>query len=179
MIQAGIGGYVVEGAGVPGLRVRGRVDQAGEAARVCGAGAHGAWFQGGVERAVSKAPAVRGGGCATDREEFGVGGGISCSLALVGCYGQDLLSPGDDGPDRDLSPFGCVFRGEQGTAHHGEVGLGSIVCQWRSHETMIAVRIRKLSLGTRLGWDHILASSLSIRARISSRRFRNVCRISS
>jgi hypothetical protein len=99
-----------------------------------------------------------------------VGGGIPGSLALVGCYGQDLLSPGDDGPDRDLSPFGCVFRGEQGTAHHGQVGLGSIVCQWRSHEPMIAVRIRKY---------HILASSLSIRARISSRTFRNVCRISS
>ncbi len=179
MIEAGIGGDVVEGAGVPGFGVWGCVDQTGETACVGGAGAHGAWFQGGVEGAARQAPASRGGGCATDREEFGVGGGISCSLTLVGCYGQDLRSPGDDGSDRDLSPFGCVFRGEQGTAHHGEVGLGSIVCQWRRHEPMIAVYIRKLSLGMKLGWDHTPASSLSIRALISSRTFRYVCRRSS
>ncbi len=147
VIEAGIGGDVVESASVPGFGVWGGVDQTGEAARVCGAGAHGAWLQGGVEGAPRQAPAARGGGCATDREEFGVGGGISGSLALVACDGQDLPSPGYDGPDRYLSPFGCVFRGEQGTAHHGEICLRRIVCQWRRHEPMIAVRIRKLSLG--------------------------------
>ena len=41
---------------------------------------------------------------------------ITCCLALVGSDGQDLLSPGDDGPDRDLTTFGGLLGGEQGAA---------------------------------------------------------------
>jgi hypothetical protein len=62
-----------------------------------------------------------------------VGGGIPHSLTLVGCYGQDLPSSGDYGPDRNLALLGGILSGEQGTAHHGDVGLGVIPCRWR-HE---------------------------------------------
>src|SRR5215211_5053056 len=134
MIEAGVGWSIVEGACVSGFGIRGRVDQTREAACVGGAGAHGAWFQGGVEGAACQSPAACGGGCAADREEFGVGGGISCSLALVCGDGQDLLSPGDDGPDRNLTLVCSILSGEQGAAHHGEVGLRRIVCQLRRHE---------------------------------------------
>jgi hypothetical protein len=173
VIESGIGVDAVEGASVPGFGVGGRVDQTGETACVGGAGAHGAWLQGGVEGAACQAPAACGSGCVTDREEFGVGGGISGSLALVGGDGKDLLSPGDDSSDRDLSPFGCVFRGEQGTAHHSEICFRSIVCQWRRHEPMIAVRIRKLSLGSLLRWDaphqFVLDTSLVCPDRVGER----------
>src|SRR5215204_6948543 len=134
MIEAGVGGGVVEGACVSGFGIRGCVDQTRETACMGGAGAHGAWFQGGVEGAVCQSPAARGGGCTTDGEELGVGGGIPCSLTLVCGDGQNLLSPGDDSSDRDLALFGGLLSGEQGAAHHGEVGLRRIVCQWRRHE---------------------------------------------
>jgi hypothetical protein len=91
--------------------------------------AYPARFQGGVEGAACQPPAACGGGCTTDREELGVGGGIPCSLALVGRDGQDLPSPGDDSSDRNLALFGGLFSGEQGAAHHADVGLRRIVCQ--------------------------------------------------
>src|SRR5215208_8257349 len=94
MIEAGVGGGVVEGACVSGFGIRSRVDQTRETACVGCAGAHGAWFQGDVEGAACKSPAACGGGCPTDGEEFGVGGGVPCSLALVGGDGHDLPSPG-------------------------------------------------------------------------------------
>ena len=129
MIETGVGGDVVEGAGVSGFGIRGRVDQTRETACVGGAGAHGARFQGGVEGAACQPPAACGGGCTTDREELGVGGGIPCSLALVGRDGQNLPSLGDDSSDRNLALFGGLLSGEQGAAHHVDVGLRRIVCQ--------------------------------------------------
>ena len=60
MIEAGIGGGVVEGTCVSGFGIRGRVDQTREAARVGGAGAHGARFQGGVEGTACQSPAACG-----------------------------------------------------------------------------------------------------------------------
>src|SRR5688572_6544640 len=58
MIEAGVGGGVMEGACVPGFGIRGRVDQARETARVGCAGAHGARFQCGVEGAACQSPAA-------------------------------------------------------------------------------------------------------------------------
>ena len=135
VVEAGIGGDVVEGAGVSGLGVGGRVDQARETACVGGAGAHGAGLQRGVEGATGQPPASYSGGCATYREEFGVGSGIPGSLTLVGGDGQDLPSPGDDRPDGNLAFLGRLFCGEQGQAHHGEVGLRRIACFWHRHKT--------------------------------------------
>jgi hypothetical protein len=134
MIEAGVGGGVVESAGVSGFGIGGRVDQAGETACVGGAGAHRAWFQGGVEGAACKSPASDGGGCPADGEELGVRGGISCCFALVGGDGQYLPSPGDDGPDRNFTLVRGILGGEQGAAHHGDVSLRGILCQWRRHD---------------------------------------------
>src|SRR5918993_2918040 len=83
MIETGVGGDVVEGAGVSGFGIRGRVDQTRETACVGGAGAHGARFQGGVEGAACKSPASGSGGCLTGGEEFGVGRRIPRCLALL------------------------------------------------------------------------------------------------
>jgi hypothetical protein len=134
MIEAGICGGVVKCAGVSSFGIRGCEDQTRETARVGGAGAHGARFHSGVEGVARKSPAACGGGCATDSEEFGVGGRIPCSLTLVCGDGQNLLSPGDDSSDRNLALFGGFLSGEQGAAHHGDVGLRRIVCQLRRHE---------------------------------------------
>ena len=68
MVEAGIGGGVMQGTGISGFGIGSRVDQAGETAGVGGAGAHGAWLQRSVEGATGQAPGARGGGCATDRE---------------------------------------------------------------------------------------------------------------
>jgi hypothetical protein len=135
MIEAGVGEGVVEGACVSGFGIRGRVDQTRETARVGGAGAHGARFQGGVEGAACQSPSACSGGCTTDGEELGVGGGITCSLTLICGDGQNLLSPGDDSSDRNLALVCSVLSGEQGAAHHGEVGLRRVVCQWRRHKS--------------------------------------------
>jgi hypothetical protein len=118
VVEAGIGGDVVESAGVSGFGIGGRVDQTRETACVGGAGAHGAWFQGGVEGASGQAPASNSGGCTTDRKKFGVGSGVSGSLTFVGGNCQDLPSPGDDSPDGNLALFGRALSGEQGQAHH-------------------------------------------------------------
>jgi hypothetical protein len=133
MIEAGVGGGVMEGAGVSGFGIRGRVDQTRETACVGGAGAHGAWFQGGVEGTARKSPATDGGGCPADGEELGVRGGISCCLALVGGDCQYLPSPGDNSSNRNLTLVRSILSGEQGAAHHGEVGLRVILCQWWRH----------------------------------------------
>jgi hypothetical protein len=111
VVEAGICGDVMKGAGVSRFGVGGRIDQTGETAGVGGAGAHGAWLQGGVEGATAQAPAARSGGGATDREEFGVGGGVSGSLAFIGGDGQNLSSPRNNGPDGYLPLLGRVFRG--------------------------------------------------------------------
>ena len=129
MIEAGVGWDVVEGACVSGFGIRGRVDQTRETARVGGAGTHGARFQSGVEGVACQSPAACDGGCATDREEFGVGGRIPRSLTLVCGDGKNLLPPGDDSSDRNLALFGSLLSGEQGAAHHGDVGLRSILCK--------------------------------------------------
>src|SRR5829696_3843576 len=134
MIEAGVGGGIVKGAGVSGFGIRGRVDQTRETACVGGAGAHGARFQSGVEGAACQSPAACGGGCATDSEEFGMGGRIPCSLTLIGRDGQGFPSPGDDSSDRNFALFGGLLSGEQGAAHHSDVGLRRIVYQWRLHE---------------------------------------------
>ena len=134
MIEALVGEDVVEGSCVSGFGIRGRVDQASETACVGGAGAHGAWFQCGVEGAAGQSPAACGGGCPADGEELGVGGWIPCSLTLICRDGQDLLSPGDNSPDGNLILLGSLFSGEQGAAHHGEVGLNKVVCHWSVHE---------------------------------------------
>src|SRR5215212_4364547 len=68
VIEAIVGGDVVEGSGVSGFGIGGCVDQTRETACVGRAGAHGAWFQGGVEGAARQSPASCGDGCATDRE---------------------------------------------------------------------------------------------------------------
>ena len=111
MIEAGICGGVVKCAGVSGFGIRGCEDQTRETACVGGAGAHGAWFQGGVEGTARQSPASGSGGCPTDGEEFGVGRRIPCCLALVGGDGQDLPSPGDDGPDGNLTLVRSIFGG--------------------------------------------------------------------
>jgi hypothetical protein len=112
MIEARVGGGIVEGAGVSGFGIRGRVDQTRETACVGGAGAHGAWFQGGVEGTARQSPASGSGGCPTDGEEFGVGRRIPCRLALVGGDGQDVPSPGDDGPDGNFTLGRGIFGDE-------------------------------------------------------------------
>src|SRR5215207_93590 len=115
VVEAGVGRSVVEGTCVSGFGIGGRVDQAREAGCVGGAGAHGARLQGGVEGTAGQAPAACSGGCATNGEEFSVCGWVPGSFALVGGDGQDLPSPGNDSPDRNLALFGGVFRSEQST----------------------------------------------------------------
>jgi hypothetical protein len=61
VIEASVGGSIVECACISGFGIRGRVDQTRETARVGGAGAHGAGFQGGVEGAACQSPAACGG----------------------------------------------------------------------------------------------------------------------
>ena len=61
-------------------------------------------------------------------------GGVACSLALVGCDGKDLPSPGNDGPDGNLTLLGGVLSGEQGAVHQGEVRLGEAACHCLCHE---------------------------------------------
>ena len=119
VIEASVGGDIVEGASVSGFGIRGRVDQTRETGCVGCACAHWARLQGGIEGTAGQAPAACSFGCPTDGEELSVRGWVACSLALVGGDGQDLLSPGDDGPYRNLALTSGVFRGKQGAAHHG------------------------------------------------------------
>jgi hypothetical protein len=147
VVQAGIGGDVVEGACVACFGVRGCEDQAREPGRVDGACAHGARLQGGIEGAARQAPAARGGGCPADREQLGVGCGVPRSLALVGSDAQYLPSPGDHRPDGDLAPSRSILGGEEGATHHGEIGVGKIVRRCLNHEAIIAFRHVSTSAG--------------------------------
>jgi hypothetical protein len=124
MVEACVGGGVMEGTGVPGLPIWGGVDEAREAGGVGCSGAHGAGLQGRVEGAADEAPGAEMGGGPPDGQEFGVGGGISLSLAFVGGDGQDLCSPGDDGAHGGLALSGGFAGGREGPAHHGEVLFG-------------------------------------------------------
>ena len=119
VVEASVGGDIVEGASVSGFGIRGRVDQTRETGCVGCACAHWARLQGGIEGTAGQAPAACSFGCPTDGEELSVRGWVACSLALVGGDGQDLPSPGNDGPYRNLALTSSVFRGKQGAAHHG------------------------------------------------------------
>ena len=123
VIKAAVGGDVMEGAGVAGLGVWCGVDEAREPGGVGSAGAHWARFEGGVEGAAGQAPATQGSGCIPDGEEFRVGRRVTGGLALVGGDGQDLRPPRDHRSDGDLAPLGRALRGQQGTAHHGEIRI--------------------------------------------------------
>ena len=152
VVQAGVPGGVVQGSRVAGLGVGGGVDEACQAGGVGGAGAHRAGFEGGVEGAAGEAPAAQGPRGFSDGEELGVGGGVAGGLAFVGGDGEDLLSPGHHGPDGDLPPAGRLLRGEQGAAHHGQVGLGGGGSWSLRHAPIIAGPIPG-SGGLRVGWS--------------------------
>jgi hypothetical protein len=108
-----------------------------------------------------------------------MGGGIPCSLTLIGRDGQGLPSPGYDSSDRNFALFGGLLSGEQGAAHHSDVGLRRIVCQWRRHEaddSSLSFYVVAMD-GARLGshsWSRQFALHTS-----SSRTLRNARRRSS
>ena len=83
MVEAGVCGKVVEGAGGACLGIGGGVDEAVYAGGVEGTGAHGAGFEGDVEGAAGETPASELVGGAAYGEEFGVGGRVFRGLALV------------------------------------------------------------------------------------------------
>ncbi len=83
MVETGVCGKVVEGAGGACFGVGGGVDKAIYTGGVEGASAHGAGFEGCVEGAAGETPASELVGGAANGEEFGVGGWVSRGLALV------------------------------------------------------------------------------------------------
>ena len=83
MVEAGVCGKVVEGAGGACFGVGGGVDEEIYRGGVEGAGADVAGFEGDVEGAGGETPASEVVGGAADGEEFGVGCRVSRSLALV------------------------------------------------------------------------------------------------
>lgn len=124
MVEAFVGGDVVEGAGGACFGVRGGVDEAVYAGGVEGAGAHGAGFEGGVEGAAAEAPAPELFGGAAEGEELGVGGRVLGHLALVVGGGEDLVAARDDGADGDLALAGGLFCFFEGVAHEAQVAGG-------------------------------------------------------
>ncbi len=123
VVQSGVGGKVVEGAGGACFGVRGGVDEAADAGGVEGAGAHGAGLQGGVEGAAGEAPRLELLGGAAEGEEFGVGGRISGGFALVMGGRYDLLSSDDYRSYGDFALFGGPRGFFEGTAHHYKVSF--------------------------------------------------------
>ncbi len=118
VVEARVGGEVVEGTGGAGLRVGSSVDQAAYAGGVESAGAHGAGFEGGVEGAAGEAPATEHFGGAAEGEEFGVGAWVFRGFAFVVGRGQNLLSSGDHGADGNLAYLGGLSGLFEGVAHH-------------------------------------------------------------
>ncbi len=121
VVEAGVGGEVVEGTGGACFGIWGGIDQAAYAGSVEGAGAHEARLEGGIEGTVGEAPAPRASGGATESEEFGMGGRVFRDLALIVGSGQDLFSPGDHGADGDLAQFGGTRSLFEGTAHKPQI----------------------------------------------------------
>lgn len=124
VVEACVGGGVVEGAGVSGFGVSGGEDEAAYSSGVKRAGAHGAGFQGGVEGAVGEPPGAEAFGGAAEGEYLGVGGWIPGSFAFVGGDGDYLSVAGDYGAYRDFAVGGGFGGGGQGAAHHGNVLVG-------------------------------------------------------
>lgn len=123
MVEAGVFGDAVEGSGVAGFGVRGGVDEAGEACGVDGAGAHRAGLEGRVEGAAGETPAAEPCGRPSDREEFGVSGGVTGRLAFVGGHGEHLLPAGHDGAHGHLASGGGLTGGFERPAHHDGIQL--------------------------------------------------------
>jgi hypothetical protein len=129
VVQARIGGEVVEGAGGPGFGVGSSVDEAAYAGGVQSAGAHGAGFEGGVEGASSEAPAAERARGAAQGEELGVGRRVFQGLAFVVSHRQDLSVSGDHGADGNFAPLGGQRGLFEGAAHQAQVpcGFGFVV----------------------------------------------------
>lgn len=131
VVQAGVGGEVVEGARGAGFGVRGGVDEAAYAGGVQGAGAHGAGLKGGVESTAGEAPATELFGGAAEGEKLGVSGRVSGGFALVVGGRHDLLSPGDHGAHGNLALFSGLRGFFEGAVHHCKVsGRRLVVIFW-------------------------------------------------
>ena len=124
VVEAFVGGDVVEGTGGAGFGIRRRVDEAAYAGGVEGPGAHGAGLEGGVEGTTAQAPAPQPLGGASEGEELGVGGRVPGRLALVVGRGEDFVAPRDDGADGHLAPAGGLFGLFEGVAHEAQVAGG-------------------------------------------------------
>lgn len=123
VVESGVGGQVVEGAGEPGLWVGCGVDEAGDTGGIGGAGAHGAWFEGGIEGTAGKSPASELDGGFSEGQEFGVGGRVLGGFPLIGGDGEHFTVASDEGAYGNLASLrglsGCI----ESTAHHGQILL--------------------------------------------------------
>lgn len=106
MVEAGVGGKIIECSGGACFGVGGSVDETAYAGCVEGSGTHRAGLQGGVEGAAGEAPAVESFGGAAEGQEFGVSGRIVCGLAFVVGEGYNFGTPRHDGAYRDLPLLG-------------------------------------------------------------------------
>lgn len=141
MVEAGVGGDVVEGSRGSGLGVGSGVDQARDAGGVGGSGAHRAGFERGVERAAGEPPGAEGFGGAAEREYLGVGRGVGRRFTLVGGYGENLPVLGNQRADGYLSSRCRFGGGAKGAAHEIRVCfIDATVFKLFEHNPIIATR---------------------------------------
>jgi hypothetical protein len=122
MVQRGMIEYLEAGAHGAAFGIVGAVHQARDTGLDHRSGAHGAGFDGDVERGAEQAIISDGARGGAQRHDFSVRGGILIGDGAIGGLGYDAAIDHDNCPDGDFSDGGRGARLVKREAH--EIGVG-------------------------------------------------------
>ena len=109
---------IEEGTDGTGLRIKGSKNHSRDPRSNNGSGAHGAWFQGDDEGAITETPAVTGFRSTTDGQHLRVGRRVAGALPFVAGFGKDFaVSAENHRADGNVTPRGGAARHVKGLGH--------------------------------------------------------------
>lgn len=126
MIKLGMAQDVHQTASSPSFGIGRGVHQTGQAGQNHRAGAHGAGFEGAVERNAFQPPMTDDLRGLPDGDYFGVGGGVLIAFAGVKAVSDDFSISDGDGTNRDITAFEGFEGFVEGEAHKVGVSHGEL-----------------------------------------------------
>ena len=109
---------IEEGTDGTGLRIKGSKNHSRDPRSNNGSGAHGAWFQGDDEGAITETPAITSFRGTTDGQHLRVGRRVAGTLPFVASLGKDFaVSAENHRADRNVAPRGGAARHVKGLGH--------------------------------------------------------------
>lgn len=116
------GEYIEYAPRCAGLGICGPIDQAANPCVYNRAGAHDAGFEGDVEGGIEQTVVIEHSGAVAQRDDLGMGGGITGGDRLIPALGDNLAILDQHGADRDLASFLGPVGKHDCVAHEIRIG---------------------------------------------------------